>query len=732
MLLNYNFDGQPTRFKIKKHGNRTSSNMAHIRSKESTKLKVADKAVEFGPTRALFLTRKEAGGICGADSISSVPRNVKQVGYLTRKPSERVNKDPLASVLELQKTTFPGFIRQVVCNDLPTVMLFTDQQLNNIVKFCCHDRVNHVSELGVDVTFQLGPFYVLVTSFKNTVLRVKGGKNHPSFLGPVMICMTGDESTYLSFIHCLIRENPGLNEFLRATGTDDERALTNALAAGFRNATPLLCYIHSQRNIKEKCRKLGLSSALVSRICQDLFKAKSGLIWSSSLEEFKKNATALMEGWDTLERSEKSGPPDFTQYFRTHKLNDMRTKTAAFVLKDLGLGNKPYEQNMPESVNDMMKDWPKFIPQDMDRLIINLYDFVQSFDQEEEMAWFHLSDKWEVCHQFQQHLLTKSHAEMTQEERKAFLKRASKVCPDPEAYKRCCNFKVTPLSRSSSHPSIRQAACDLSDLSQLSGHFSKEEQSSLLEKAKTVLCNDQFRQGFKDSVYFVDSGGPLPHRVQCFKSGKCTCDCNFFGRNNLCHHCLSIAIHLNCVANVVEAYQGRSLSRISAASAPKNVGGKAPSRKRHLPATEVAVHHSDTDADAQNTEANFQAEILNPTTLVIRRAARPVDPPPSGPLVLKKIAGNIKKCAGCWKAVKSNVVGFQSPDDKLYCFARFERYHFFNKETNAWQLVTSTRHYHLNPVCTKVSSKIISDHSLIVTSSLRRLVMERFQCNLDL
>ena len=119
------------------------------------------------------------------------------------------------------------------------------------MKFCCHDWVNQVSELGVDVTFQLGPFYVLVTSFKNTVLRVKGA--NPSFLGPLMICMTRDESTYLSFIHCLIRENSGLSDFLCATGTDDERALTNALAAGFRNATPLLCYIHSQKNLKDKC-----------------------------------------------------------------------------------------------------------------------------------------------------------------------------------------------------------------------------------------------------------------------------------------------------------------------------------------------------------------------------------------------------------------------------------------------------------------------------------------------
>lgn len=214
-------------------------------------------------------------------------------------------------------------------------MLFTDQQLNNIVKFCCHERVNQVSELGVDVTFQLGPFYVLVTSFKNTVLRVKGANNQPSFLGRVMICMTRDESTYLSFLHCLIREKPSLGEFVHATGSDDERAPTNALSAGFRNASPLLCYIHCQRNIKEKCRKLGLSSSLVSRIWQDLFEPKSGLLWSSSLEEFNKNATLLMDEWDTLERSEKSGPPAFTQYFCTHKLDDIRTKMAAFVWKAL-------------------------------------------------------------------------------------------------------------------------------------------------------------------------------------------------------------------------------------------------------------------------------------------------------------------------------------------------------------------------------------------------------------
>ena len=53
----------------------------------------------------------------------------------------------------------------------------------------------------------------------------------------------------------------------------------------------------------------------------------------------------------------------------------------------------PFEQNTPQSVNDITKDWTTLLPQDMDRFIISLYDFMQSFDQEEELAWFQLSDE---------------------------------------------------------------------------------------------------------------------------------------------------------------------------------------------------------------------------------------------------------------------------------------------------------------------------------------------------
>ena len=96
-------------------------------------------------------------------------------------------------------------------------------------------------------------------------------------------------------------------------------------------------------------------------------------------------------------------------------------------------------------------------------------------------------------------------------------------------------------------------SCDISELAPLNGQFSKEEQASLLEKGKSILHNAKFREGFQEGVFFVDSEGPLPYRVQCLKSGTCSCGCNFFNRNNLCFHCLAVAIRRGCVQKVVQA-----------------------------------------------------------------------------------------------------------------------------------------------------------------------------------
>ena len=122
--------------------------------------------------------------------------------------------------------------------------------------------------------------------------------------------------------------------------------------------------------------------------------------------------------------------------------------------------------------------------------------------------------------------------------------------------------------------------------------------------------------------------------------------------------------------------QGQSINKVTASTAPKNVGRKAPSRKHLL---DDDVVGSSSQVENRAPPSHFQAEVLNPTTLVIRKSARPDDPPSTAPIVLKEIKGNIRRCAGCLKPIMSAVAGYHDADDQRCCFARFEAYHFWRK-----------------------------------------------------
>ncbi|CAB3990896.1 Hypothetical predicted protein, partial [Paramuricea clavata] len=317
-----------------------------------------------------------------------------QMRYLKKsvdKEQSAQSRNPLVSVIELQKSVLPGFVREITCNNLPTFILFTDQQIDNIVRFCCSKNKGFVSELGVDLIFQLGPFYLLVTTFKDTLLKVKGSEHSPTFVGPMMICMTKDQQTYLSFVHRLVREVPGLSKFLHAYGTDSEDALTNALAAGFPSSAHLLCYIHCKKNVQEKCKQIAN--------CLDLF-GRHGLLWCQSSELFVKQTTQLVEKWDALESNER-------------KKQDMKSKMCRFV-----------------------------VTQDMDKLIMSLYELIGSFDEEEELAWFGLSEKWEVRAEYQ-HLRPKGFSNMTPDQRQGEITKMRKIRPDATAYNNCKSFKFS-------------------------------------------------------------------------------------------------------------------------------------------------------------------------------------------------------------------------------------------------------------------------------------------------
>ena len=115
-----------------------------------------------------------------------------------------------------------------------------------------------------------------------------------------MLCMLKDKSMYLTLFQKLSAQVPGLQVNLKGYCTDSEEALRQALAQVFPNSVSLLCKVHAQKNIEEKCRKLRFSQSLTDGIVNDIFRS-GGLVFASSYEEYNLMLDCLIKKWDTQE-----------------------------------------------------------------------------------------------------------------------------------------------------------------------------------------------------------------------------------------------------------------------------------------------------------------------------------------------------------------------------------------------------------------------------------------------
>ena len=173
--------------------------------------------------------------------------------------------------------------------------------------------------LFIDITFQLGPFYLLLTAYQNTNLFVKATEGCPTMIGPLMLCMLKDECTYLTLFRKMTAHMPGLKGYLQGYTSDHEKSLRNALAHEFPVAVSYICVVHAKRNISEKFSELGLSKALSSEIIKDIF-GQGGLLYCETRESYEFLCNKLIDKWTDLEGAEKKNPL-FSQYFETYKKN---------------------------------------------------------------------------------------------------------------------------------------------------------------------------------------------------------------------------------------------------------------------------------------------------------------------------------------------------------------------------------------------------------------------------
>ena len=361
-FVQYTFTGPSHLVLQKPHGN-SKSTTPYVRTSPSTLQKLKECAKSNFPKDAVQSVTKEKGGIVKS-AAGDLPRNRKQVDNIRLQAKDT---DPLLSVMKMCKDSLGKsanpFVRLVTSAPEPMSILCTNDQLNNIVRFCSTNG----SPLCVDPTFDLGDFSVTVTSYRHLLLQhTKKGKKSPVLLGPLLVHRRKDFGTYHFFASSLVSLEPSLVD-LRSFGTDGEEALFKAFTLQFRKATHLRCFLHFRDNCMAKLRDLKVTNDVSINVIQDILgcplKGTQGLVDATSKDEVYVKLDELRDKWDLI-------VPGFHEWFLKYKAEDLATSMTQAARLSAGLGNppEPFYTNEVESINRLIKrkvnykatQWPDF------------------------------------------------------------------------------------------------------------------------------------------------------------------------------------------------------------------------------------------------------------------------------------------------------------------------------------------------------------------------------------
>jgi len=140
-----------------------------------------------------------------------LPRNTLQAIRIKNKGSSAsapVSSNPLQSLVvkfKQQHGNPDQFIQSIHLVRDPAVVLFNQTQLDDVLQFCATS--NRASILGIDVTFNLGKFYMTLCTYQNFKVVNERGK-HPIIIGPALILSLKDQSNFAVLFQEMTNKKP--------------------------------------------------------------------------------------------------------------------------------------------------------------------------------------------------------------------------------------------------------------------------------------------------------------------------------------------------------------------------------------------------------------------------------------------------------------------------------------------------------------------------------------------
>ena len=262
-IIQYSFlHGKRLPVKIKSHGNAKGSTHPYMHTAHSILADIKENVKKMAPKEEVRMVYEKAGGVVSANSLSELPRdrrqayNVKRYSECTSGIASNQHKDLIYDLLEQHFGSLKQFVRNVSFDDAVSCVLFTNQQLYDVERFCTNKGSITNSVFGVDPMFNLGDFYVTVTTYENLLLVNRKTRKYPVFIDPMLVHQKRTFENYFYFALKLLKHQKSLAT-LCAVGTNGEEPLSNALCTVFPEAIKLLCSFHKWENIKMKLREFG-------------------------------------------------------------------------------------------------------------------------------------------------------------------------------------------------------------------------------------------------------------------------------------------------------------------------------------------------------------------------------------------------------------------------------------------------------------------------------------------
>ena len=319
MFVQYYFVGCETEVNVAPHGN-SKTGKKFQRTSETTKQRIQELSkTQRQPKDIFHRIIEDQGGLSGVKSGAYIARDRMQIRNFKRK-DEKDSVDPIIECSDLAKSQElkeNRFLREVRSAPEFTMFLATDRQLEDINKYCTDEE--SISILGVDTTFNIGQYYVTITTYRHMMLTNEYGVE-PVMLGPILLHQRKSFDSYFKLSSSMLQNCPNMRN-LRCFGTDGDVNLGNAFEVCFTKAAHLLCDLHMVDNIKKKLNQLNIKGNIAKNYIVDIFGRVEGnikvpgLVDSLSENELQQKMESLKDPWISRHQAGE----EFLTYFLENK-----------------------------------------------------------------------------------------------------------------------------------------------------------------------------------------------------------------------------------------------------------------------------------------------------------------------------------------------------------------------------------------------------------------------------